>query len=91
VLTIEAYVLAAMGGVAAATLATMSLVFMLSIRLRRREIETMTKIGGAKGSIAAVLASEVAVVLVLGALVALGLTLITSQLGSWAVRAVLLL
>jgi hypothetical protein len=31
------------------------------------------------------------VVLVLGALVALGLTLITSQLGSWAVRAVLLL
>jgi putative ABC transport system permease protein len=90
VLTVRSYVVAAMGTVALATLATAALVFMLSLRLRRREIETMVKIGGSRGSVAAVLASEVVGVLVLGALLAVALTLLTSRFGSDAIRALLL-
>ena len=90
VVTIQGYVVAAIGIVAAATLATTALVFLLSLRLRRREIETLVKIGGARRSVAAVLASEVVVVLSLGVLLAAGLTLVTSRFGSAAIRALLL-
>jgi len=65
------------------------LVFMLSLRLRRREIETMRKIGGSRGSIAWVMTSEVAVVLVTGAVLATGLTIATSRFGSSAIRALI--
>jgi putative ABC transport system permease protein len=90
VVTIQGYVVAAISIVAAATLATAALVFMLSLRLRLREIETLVKIGGARQSIAAVLASEIVVVLSLGVLLAAGLTLVTSRFGSAAIRALLL-
>ena len=90
ILTIRSYVVAAIGLVAVATLATAALVFLLSLRLRRREIETMMKIGGARRSVAAVLVSEVVVVLLLGIALASGLTLATSRLGSAAIRALLL-
>ncbi len=90
VVTIQGYVVAAISIVATATLATAALVFMLSLRLRRREIETLVKIGGARQSIAAVLASEIVVVLSLGVLLAAGLTVVTSRFGSAAIRALLL-
>ena len=90
VLTVQSYVVAAIAIVAAATLMTAALVFMLSLQLRRREIETLVKIGGARASVGGVLASEVVVVLVLGASLAAALTLATSQLGSSAIRALLL-
>jgi putative ABC transport system permease protein len=90
ILTVQSYVVAAILIVATATLATASLVFLLSLRLRRREIETMVKIGGSRGSVAAVLASEVVVVLVLGVMLAGGLTLLTSRFGSAAIRAFIL-
>ncbi len=90
VVTIQGYVVAAIAIVATATLATAALVFMLSLRLRQREIETLVKIGGARQSIAAVLASEIVVVLSLGVLLAAGLTLVTSRFGSAAIRALLL-
>ena len=57
ILTVQSYVVAAVVIVGIATLATASLVFMLSLRLRRREILTMTKIGGSSGRIFGVLAS----------------------------------
>ena len=60
---------------------------MLSLRLRRREIETLFKIGGSRPVIAAVMASEVAVVLLAGVLLAAVLTLLTSQFGSTIIRA----
>ena len=47
VFTVRQYVLAAVALVGIATLATIALVFMLSIRLRRAEIRTMTRIGAA--------------------------------------------
>ncbi|MGB3564025.1 MAG: ABC transporter permease [Thermoanaerobaculia bacterium] len=90
ILTIQGFVVGAILLVAIATLATAALVFMLSLRLRRREIETMTKIGGSKIHIGTLLASEVVAVLVAGVLLAGGLTLLTSRFGAGIIRALLL-
>jgi len=90
ILTIQGFVVAAILLVAAATLATAALVFLLSLRLRRREIETMTKIGGSRWSVATILVSEVVAVLVLGVFLAGVLTLVTSQFGAGIIRAWLL-
>ena len=90
ILTIQGFVVAAIMLVAAATIATAALVFMLSLRLRRREIETMTKIGGSRLSIGTILVSEVAAVLVLGVFLAGVLTLVTSQFGAGIIRTWLL-
>ena len=86
VLTVRSYVIAAMGIVALATLATAALVFLLSLRLRRREIETMQKIGGSRSHVAAILSCEVLVVLACSLVIAAALTLLTSQFGSEAIR-----
>jgi putative ABC transport system permease protein len=86
VFTVRSYLVAAIGVVGVATLATSSLVFMLSFRLRKREIETMVKIGGARNNIAAILASEVVVVLSIGLLLAGLLTLLTERFGSEMIR-----
>jgi putative ABC transport system permease protein len=90
ILTIQGFVVGAILLVAIATLATAALVFMLSLRLRRREIETMTKIGGSKAHIGSLLASEVVAVLVAGVLLAGGLTVLTSRFGAGIIRALLL-
>ena len=90
ILTIQGFVVAAILLVAAATIATAALVFLLSLRLRRREIETMTKIGGSRLSVGTILVSEVAAVLVLGVFLAGVLTLVTSQFGTGIIRAWLL-
>ncbi len=90
VFTVRSYLVAALGVVAAATLATASLVFMLSFRLREREIETMVKIGGARMNIVAILASEVVVVLAMGLLLAGLLTLLTERFGSEMIRVLLI-
>jgi putative ABC transport system permease protein len=90
ILTIQGFVVGAILLVAIATLATAALVFMLSLRLRRREIETMTKIGGSQIYIGSLLASEVVAVLVAGVLLAGGLTVLTSQFGAGIIRALLL-
>ena len=86
VFTVRSYLVAAIGVVGVATLATSSLVFMLSFRLRKQEIETMVKIGGARNNIAAILASEVVVVLSIGLLLAGLLTLLTERFGSEMIR-----
>ena len=49
IFTVQTYVVAAVVFVGLATLLTSILVFLLSLRLRRREIETMIKIGGSRG------------------------------------------
>jgi putative ABC transport system permease protein len=90
ILTVQSYVVAAVVIVGIATLATASLVFMLSLRLRRREIQTMTKIGGSSGRILGVLASEIIGVLILGILLAGGLTVLTSRFGADIIRRLIL-
>ena len=72
-----------------ATLATTALVFLLSLRLRRRERVTLFKIGGARSSVAGIMASEIVAVLVVGGLLAATMTLLTDQFGSVAIRAII--
>jgi len=90
ILTVQSFVVAAILIVSLATLATAALVFLLSLRLRRREIETMVKIGGSRARVVAILLSEIVVVLAMGMVLAGGLTLLTSQFGSTAIRAFIL-
>lgn len=90
ILTIQGFIVAAILLVAAATLATAALVIMLSLRLRRREIETMHKIGGSRLAIGTLLVSEVVAVVVLGVILAGVLTLVTHQFGAGLIRTWLL-
>jgi putative ABC transport system permease protein len=87
ILTVQSFITAGAVIVGLATLATAALVFMLSLRLRRREIETLFKIGGSRASVATIMTSEIVVVLLAGVLLAGGLTFLTSQFGSAAIRA----
>jgi putative ABC transport system permease protein len=64
VLTVQQFVVAGAIIVGAATLASVALVFMLSLRLRRREIETIFKIGGSRISVGLLMTSEIIGVLV---------------------------
>jgi putative ABC transport system permease protein len=90
VFAVRGYVVAALVLVGAATLATAALVFALSIRLRRREVETLEKIGASRGSIAVVLLAEVIFVLLCGGALAAAFTLATERLGGAAIRSFLL-
>ncbi|MGB5294116.1 MAG: ABC transporter permease [Thermoanaerobaculia bacterium] len=90
ILTIREFVVAALILVAIATLATAALVFLLSLRLRRREIDTMSKIGGSRLSIGSLLVSEIVAVLIAGVLLAGLLTVFTAQFGEGLIRALLL-
>ncbi len=82
VFRVQRYVAGALAGVAAATLAATALVFALSIRLRRRQLLTMERIGGSKGRIAGVLVSEAAIVLGAGLLLAAGLAAAAARFGA---------
>jgi putative ABC transport system permease protein len=73
-------------GVGVATLMTAALVFVLSIRLRRREIETIRKIGGSSQRLIGVLASEILLVVFGGVLIAGLLTVGVSRFGDFLVR-----
>ena len=86
VLTVQNLVIAALIIVGLATLATTALVILLSLRLRRREIQTMLKIGGSRGRIRAILASEVISVLIAAVALASLLTTATSHFAAATVR-----
>jgi len=90
VVTIRSYVVAALATVSAATLAVAGLVFGLSLRLRRREIETIVKIGGSRAAVAGLLASEIIAVLAVGAALAALLTGLLARFGGDSIRALLL-
>lgn len=87
---VRQYVVAAVIVIGISTLATAALVFMLSLRLRRREIETMVKIGGAKTRIASVLVSEVVLVLLISATLATVLTIVSDRYGAALIRELIL-
>jgi putative ABC transport system permease protein len=86
ILTVQRFVVAGAVILGLATLATASLVFWLSLRLRRREIETLFKIGGSRFNVGAVMASEIVTVLLTGLLLSGGLTLLTREFGSVVIR-----
>jgi len=90
VLTVRRYVLLAVGLVAAATLATMALVFLLSFQLRRRELETIARLGGSRRRVAALIGMEVLGVVVLAiaaaSLLAWATTLAATSATRWLVQ-----
>jgi putative ABC transport system permease protein len=73
-------------GLGLATIATAALVFALSVRLRRREIETMRKIGAPRRRVRAILASEVLIVVVASLAIAAALTAVVSRFGGVLLR-----
>jgi putative ABC transport system permease protein len=86
ILTVRRYVLLAVAVVAIATLATMTLVFLLSLQLRRREMETISKIGGSRGRMVSLVAAEIITVVVAGVVLAGCLSLATTRLAAFATR-----
>ncbi len=87
VFTVERYVVTGAAIVGLATLATALLVFLLSLRQRSRERETLGKIGGSPGSIRALMGSEIGLVLAFAVLLAALLTWLASRYGAEAARA----
>jgi len=90
ILTVQSYIVTAVIVVGFSTLATAVLVFMLSLRLRRREITTLHKIGGSRRHVLCILASEIVVVVLLGAAFAGLLTTLTARFGPTVIRAMIL-
>jgi putative ABC transport system permease protein len=84
--SVRDYVILGGIGVGVATLMTAALVFLLSIRLRRREIETIRKIGGSTRRLTAMLASEILLVVFGGVVIAGLLTVGVSRFGDLLVR-----
>jgi putative ABC transport system permease protein len=88
VFTVERYVLAGALVVGLATLATALLVFLLSLRQRQGERETLGRIGGSPGSIRFLMGSEILFVLALSTGIAVVLTLLASRYGAAAARTI---
>lgn len=81
VVMVRSYVLAGIAVVSIVTLVMIALVLALSIRLRRAEITTMSKLGCARHAIAAILGSQIVIIVAAGAAIASVLTVITDQYG----------
>lgn len=86
ILTVQQFVTAGAALLGLATVATAGLVFWLSLRLRRREMMTVFKIGAARHTIGTLMASEVVGVLLLGLVLAGVLTLVTSRFAGVVAR-----
>ncbi len=89
-LTVQTFVLAAVVVLGMGTLATAGLVFGLSLRVRQRELMTMTKIGASPASIRWLVVSEMVVVSAAGVALAFLLTALTASFGPPVIRAVFL-
>jgi putative ABC transport system permease protein len=86
VLMVRSYIIAIISVVSLVTLLTISLVIALSIRLRREEIATMTKMGCSRFTIASVLGSQILIIIAISAVFAALLILITDAYGPELVR-----
>ncbi|MHC4450281.1 MAG: ABC transporter permease [Planctomycetota bacterium] len=89
VVRVRGYVLAVSLLLGIATLGTVILVFTLSIRLRRGEVETMRKIGCSRRFVGGLLAGEALVVFLVALGVAGLLTLLTATFAESLIRAVI--
>jgi putative ABC transport system permease protein len=90
IFTVQRYVVAAVIVIGSSTLMTALLVFMLSLRLRKNEIATLHRIGGARHWVAGLMGAEIVVVLLLGVLLAAALTGLVSQFGEQLIRMLIL-
>ena len=90
VFTVQQFVIAAVSLVGGATVMLAILVFLLSLRLRKRERITLFKIGGSKSVIAGIMAAEILTVLISSLLLAAVLTAIMAAYGTDIIRIFLL-
>lgn len=90
ILTVQRYMVAAVVVIGFSTLMTTVLVFMLSLRLRKREMETMHRIGASKVRVTGLIITEIAVVLFLGLAFAGLLTQFVSRFGAELIRTFIL-
>ncbi len=86
VLMIRSYLIVVIALVSLVTLLLMALVIALSIRLRRAELVTMTKIGCSRFMIASILGSQLAIVFLASFILAAALTATTNSLAPELVR-----
>lgn len=82
IFTIRRYLIIAIVVLGFSTLATLVLVFLLSLKLRQREIWTLHRIGGSRARVVGILTAEVLLVLGLSAVLALGMTVLTANFGA---------
>jgi putative ABC transport system permease protein len=90
VFTVQQYVITAVSVVGGATVMLAILVFLLSLRLRKRERLTLFKIGGSRGVIAGMMGAEIIAVIVTSSLLALLLTSLMARYGTDLLRSLLL-
>ncbi|WP_338046934.1 ABC transporter permease [Photobacterium alginatilyticum] len=81
VFTVRNYVVIAVTVIGGATLLVAALVFMLSMRLRHNEVESLTRIGASRGQVTVLLAAEVVVVIVASSLLATALFICSQRFG----------
>jgi uncharacterized membrane protein YjjB (DUF3815 family) len=82
--------IAIVAAVSLVTLLTLSLVIVLSIRLRQSELVTMSKIGCSRHGVALILGSQILIILAASFLSAAGLSVITNAYGRELVRFLIL-
>jgi len=90
VVMVRSYMIAIITLVSMVTLVMMALVIALSIRLRRAEIVTMSKMGCSRHAIAAILGCQIAIILVSSCAIAAMLTAATNEFGPELVRMLIL-
>jgi putative ABC transport system permease protein len=86
VVKVRSYVVAAVVLVGSSTLVSAVLVFLLSLRLRRREMETMRKIGCSRWNVSSLLFCEILIVVALSVGLAAGLAFVTNAYGPSIIR-----
>ncbi len=77
VFAVQNYVILGLAILSLATIAVITLVFLLSQQLRKGEFHTLLRIGASRGYVAVLIASEIGFVFLLSALLAAALTLVT--------------
>ena len=77
VFAVQNYVILGLAILSLATIAVITLVFLLSQQLRKGEFRTLLRIGASRSYVSVLIASEIGFVILISALLAAGLTLIT--------------
>ncbi len=86
ILMVRSYLIAVIAVVAIVTLLTVTLVIVLSIRLRQREISTMSKMGCSRFAIISILGGQILIILIVSGLAVTALTLLAGVWGHELIR-----
>ena len=79
VFTVQNYVILGLAILSLATVAVITLVFLLGQQLRKGEFHTLSRIGASRGYISVLIASEIGFIFWISAMLATGLTWVTRQ------------